>query len=350
MEKILILGSSGYIGNALMQYLDGKYDIKGVDNNSREFLVNNIGSESLTPVIRHPKTIELDIRNYDDIEEVIRDFRPSTIVHLAEQPSAPWSMKDVSSACNTQTNNIVGTLNVMWAIKKLNPNIHLIKLGTAGEYPDWLYNNVKIPESDKIVVRYDDTNWTIPTPRSAGSFYHFSKLFDSLNLEYGSRIWGLNITDINQAPVWGYINGTRFDYDFWFGTIINRFAVQKAIGMPLTIYGTGDQQRGFIHIQNALEAIELVISHPPDGFRIIHQLTEVKTINEIADLIGGDKQYIKNPRVEMPTNRFNFEMKILKDWGLKPIYMKDKIGELLETVEKYKNSVRTDVIMGDTKW
>ena len=354
-KKVIILGSNGYIGNALMTYLEKQgMEVAGCDNNWRNQLVKEIGGNSLIPVKRRPKTRKIDVCHYKELRDFIAEIKPTAIVHLAEQPSAPYSHIGPRQAYNTQFNNVCGSLNVLWAIKEVDPTIHLIKLGTAGEYPDWLYKNIQIPEGARIKVQYQEKDWEIPTPRYFGSFYHASKFFGSYNIDYACKIWGLNATDINQAPVYGHRYGTRFDYDYWFGTVVNRFAVQAVAGYPLTVYGVGGQTRGFIHIDNSMDAIKLVIQNPPKGFRVIHQLTEVQTIMNIAkmfqELTNCKIKCIENPRAEMPNNTFDFEMRALKEMGLIPIYMKDSLERLIWTVQKYKHKINKSVIMGDTKW
>ena len=353
-HRVLILGSEGYIGRALKTFLEGKgHIVAGVDNGSREQLVKGVGSKSLVPVF-YNGSVSLDIGDYPALCNLISEFKPHTIVHLAEQPSAPFSMKDVGTAAGTQINNVSGTLKVLWAIKEVNPKIHLIKLGTAGEYPDWLYQNIEVPEGPRIKVKYQGKNWEIPTPRYAGSFYHFSKLFDSFNIDYACRIWGLNATDINQGIVYGHREGTRLDYDEYFGTVVNRFCVQAMAEIPLTIYGTGDQMRSFINLQNSIEAIELIMLNPAKGYRIIHQLTETYTINQIAEMVRKYKDIgvkrIKNPRAEMEKNKFTFEAKRLKTLGLKVKPMFQEIGFLLSTIHKYRRYIRKGVIQPKTLW
>lgn len=351
-KRCLLLGSSGYIGTPLMQYLEAKgHEVLGIDNGFREK-----EARSITPVKKHPDTIACDVCNYVYLKEIIKSFNPDTIIHLAEIPAAPYSMIGQKEAYETQENNTCGSLNVLWAIKEVNPNIHLIKLGTAGEYPDWLYpDHIEIPEGSRIKVKNKDGyDWEIPTPRYFGSFYHASKFFDSYNCDYANRIWGLNITDINQAPVYGYIEGTRFDVDEIFGTVVNRFVAQAIKGYPLTVYGKGEQTRGFIHLKNSIEAIEIVLNERPEGFNIIHQLTETKTMNEIAELVqehtGCKINHIENPRAEKESNKFNFEMKWLKERGLKPIYMKDSIGELIEQIKPYEENIREEEFEPKIKW
>jgi UDP-sulfoquinovose synthase len=347
--KVLILGSGGYIGVPLKKHLEKNHQVWGIDNGLRE----ELAPESLTPVEKDYD--ELDVCNYVALKEYINKVKPDAIVHLAEQPSAPYSMKSPKAAAFSQQNNIIGSLNVLWAIKEVDPGIHLIKLGTAGEYPDWLYPaEIQIPEGSRITVQRKGKDWVIPTPRYAGSFYHMSKLHDSNNCDYANRIWGLKITDINQAPVYGHIKGTRFDYDEEFGTVVNRFVAQALHGYPLTIYGEGGQTRGYIHIQNAMEAIEIVLKNPPKGFRIIHQLTETKSINDIAKLVqketGCSVNHIENPRAENSENNFDFEMKFLKNKGLKPIYMQDSIGDFINKIKPYKDKIKQEYFNPKIKW
>lgn len=355
-KKVFITGSNGYIGNPLMKFLEKKgYEVAGIDNSFREDTV-----KSLTPIKKHEKSWQGDVLEYSLLKAQITDIKPDVIIHLAEIPSAPFSMRNQDTAYLTQKNNILGTLNVLWAIKEIDPKIHLIKLGTAGEYPDWLYpKEIEIPESPRMRIEgqregWDIEDWEIPVPRYGGSWYHMSKLHDSNNCDYASRIWELDITDINQAPVYGYIKGTRFDYDSEWGTVVNRFVAQSLKNYPLTVYGTGEQQRGYIHLKNALKAIELVIQNRPKGYDIVHQLTETKTINEIASMVdkhrGCGVKHIDNPRAEAPQNEFNFEMKKLKDWGLKPITMKESLGELIEQIAPYRRDIDKKFFLPKAKW
>jgi len=354
-HRVLILGSAGYIGRALMEFLRHKgHIVSGIDNRQREFMVNYVGSDSLVP-LKDNDSYFLDlVKDSDKFYKLIKKFKPDTIVHLAQQPSAAFSMKSRSEATETQTNNIESTMNVLWAIKEINPKIHLIKLGTAGEYPDWLYKNIEVPEGARIMVKYQGKNWRIPTPRYAGSFYHFSKLFDSFNIDYACRIWGLNATDINQGIVYGNRHNTRLDYDEYFGTVVNRFCVQAMCGIPLTIYGTGNQMRSFINLQNSIEAIELIMKNPAKGYRVIQQLTETYTVKQIAKMIqkytGCKIQYIKNPRAELSRNRFKFKAHELKTLGLKTKPMEEEILRLLNLTKQYQFRVKKDAILPKTLW
>lgn len=360
-RRILILGADGYIGVALYYYLENQgFTVMGVDNSMRERNVINIGSDSLTFASK-PADIKLDISEEqkgreNELTEIVRSFGPEVIVNLAQQSSAPFSMASSKNALETQRNNICGGLNVLWAVKEANPDINVIQLGTAGEYSDWLYGDIEVPEGSRIDVKYNGKDWTIPTPRYAGSWYHFSKLHSSYNADYACRIWGLKVTDINQGIVYGHLEHTRFDYDEYFGTVINRFVAQAVAGIPLTIYGEGGQTRSFIHLKNSIQAIELLINNPPitGEYRIIQQLTDVKSVWQIAKMVQAitdcEIQKVDNPRVEMSSNNFNFEALKLKTLGLKPVDMETEIRILIKLVEKYKDNIRKEVIMPTVHW
>lgn len=358
-KRVLILGNRGFIGKALHHFLVEKgYEVAGVDNLSRIKFVQEVGSESLVPPepsMENP-SLCLDITDYQALYEIIKDFQPEAIVHLAEQPSAPFSMIDAKHCAETQSNNIVGSLNLLWAVHEINPNIHIIKLGTAGEYPDWLWGGRFIPEGHRMTVQYRGEDWEIPVPRYAGSWYHFSKLHDSINLDYACRIWGLKATDVNQGVIYGHRYNTRFDYDESFGTLVHRFVVQAVKGLPLTVYGEGGQTRGFINLQNAIEAIELFIKNPPvdEGLRVAHQLTNTYSVmdiaNKVQELTDCEIEKIPNPRAELPRNTFDFEARILKDLGLQTITLEEELPNLIELAQKYKDEIREEVIRPKINW
>lgn len=361
--KYLILGSEGYIGTALAKSLLRQgHEVKGIDNMLRRFNVEQVGSASLFERVSATQEgmelLHIDISNeYKKLCAVLASYQPDTIVHLAEQPSAPFSMRGADEANRTMRNNIGGTLNVLWAMKEYSPDAHLVKLGTEGEYPDWIWDGKHIPEGNRLTVKYQGEDWEIPTPRYAGSWYHFSKVDDSAHIDYACKIWGLRATDINQGIVYGHLNETRFDYDETFGTVINRFVVQAVLGKPLTIYGTGGQTRGFIALQNSIEAIQLLSETPAERgqFRVIHQTTEARRIKEIADMVGevaGCMVYdhVKNPRVEMAENEFTFDTQTLDNLGLKPVPMREVIAELYEKVSAHKKGIKKSVIDPKTKW
>ncbi len=356
-KRVIIYGAAGFIGNALRKHLAQLgHEVFSYDNGVRETIVKEVGGNSLTPF--DTNGIEtLDVLDYDGVVKSIKNAKPDAIVHLAEQPSAPYSMISAQHAAYTQHNNVVGSLNILWAIKDYAPECHLIKLGTAGEYPDWLYNGMTIPEGPRIKVSYGGKDdWEIPTPRYFGSLYHATKFFDSYNADYACRIWGLRSTDLNQGVIYGHMPGTRLDYDSVFGTVVNRFAVQAIAGHPLTVYGEGGQTRGFINLRNALDAIALVMQNPPDGYDVIHQITETHSVGNIArriaELTGAEVRSVPNPRFEMPKNDFKFEAQKLKKFGLKTITLEEELPRIIDTVRAHKDRINPKCIMpaNTPKW
>jgi len=368
-KKVLILGSSGYIGNALFEYLQNKgYEVKGVDNQMREKNVESIGSKSITNKKYFPFHLLDIVEDKDDFNLLIKTFKPDVIVNLAHQPSAPFSMIDSKHAMETQKNNILGTLSVLYAIKEYCPDAHLIQLGTEGEYSADLWDGKKIPEGSimkvflpKENIEFDQDNydeWEIPTPRYGGSFYHFSKIYSDYNIDYACKLWGIKATNIQQGVIYSHRYNTRLDVDNWFGTIINRFVAQAVLGMPLTVYGTGGQTRGFICLQNSLEAIELFIENPADKgeFRVIHQSTESLNVMDIAKMIqektGCEIKCIENPRMEKDKNNFTFDTSTLDNLGLKRIKFEDELPHLIKVMEENKNNIIKDALSIETltKW
>jgi UDP-sulfoquinovose synthase len=369
--RVLILGMDGYLGWALYCHLRHKANaVAGLDNFSRRRHVNEIGSDSLFPLPPEKGLKCRPIHLHDlmfnpfKVQQFIESFQPTTIVHFAEQPSAPFSMRNRNSAAITQRNNVVGSLNLLWMLRK-HPRIHLVKLGTMGEYSDWIYkNNVEIPEANRICVNYQNTEITIPTPRWAGSFYHWSKVFDSFNLEFACRLWGLSATDLNQGVVYGTRildmadnELTRFDYDSYFGTVVNRFIVQSLIDVPLTVYGSGEQTRGYININDTMRAISLAIQNPPPKgtCKIVNQLTEVFSVNQIAlmvqQLTGCKILSIDNPRTENEEHTYNPTFDQLAKWGLSDLFkMEQMLPSMLRDVEKHANHINPEVITPKTKW
>ena len=226
---------------------------------------------------------------------MVGDFRPDTIVHFGEQRAAPYSMIDQAHCVYTQTNNIVGNLNVMYAIADIDRDIHLVKLGTMGEYGT---PNIDIEEG-WLEVEHNGRRDRVLYPKRPGSFYHLSKVHDSHNIEFGCRIWGLRATDLNQGVVYGADTeqtkldprlATRFDYDGVFGTVLNRMVIQAVLGHPLTVYGNGSQTRGLINIVDTVECIRLASENPADRgeFRVFNQFTEHLSVRQIAETIAEE--------------------------------------------------------------
>ena len=383
--RIMILGGDGYCGWATSLYLSNKgHDVCIVDNLVRRRWDTELGVSTLTPIkpigirlkawkeksgkgIRFYQT---DITLYDMLVGVIRDFHPDAVVHFAEQRSAPYSMIDNKHSAFTQMNNLLGTLNLLFALKEYNPDCHLVKLGTMGEYGT---PNIDIEEG-YITITHNGRTDTLPYPKQAGSWYHLSKVHDSNNIHFACKIWGLKATDLNQGVVYGTCTDetpeddesliNRFDYDEIFGTVLNRFCVQAALGIPLTVYGKGQQTRGFLDIRDTVRCIELACLNPPEKgvFRVFNQFTEQFSIVDLAwmvrdaafqVLLGKEvKVYqIPNPRVEKEEHYYNARNTSLLDLGLEPHLLSvSLIDSLINIAEKYKDRANVNTIQPKINW
>jgi UDP-sulfoquinovose synthase len=301
------------------------------------------------------------------VETLFRDFEPEAIIHYVEVPSAPYSMISRDHAVFTQYNNVVNTLNILFAMRDLAPDSHLVKLGTMGEYGT---PNIDIEEGF-IQIRHNGREDRLPFPKLPGSLYHCSKVHDSTNVHFGCRIWGLRATDLNQGVVYGIDTdetkldprfATRFDYDEVFGTALNRFCLQAVIGHPLTAYGRGGQTRGYLNILDTLQCVELATLNPPGSgeFRVFNQFTEQFSINQLAERVqeagreyGFDVKvdHIANPRVEAEEHYYNAKHSALLDLGLKPHYLSETLIEsMFARIEEHKDRVITQAIMPKTRW
>ena len=381
--KILILGIDGYIGwpLALHQLAIGN-EVAGVDNFSRRKFVDEVGSWSAIPILSMKERLETvrketgkeikfyegDVINPQFLNQVFKEFQPDAVVHLAEQPSAPYSMMDQAHTVYTQSNNVIGTLNVIYAMKNFSPKSHLIKLGTMGEYgtPD-----IDIAEGF-MEVEFRGKKAVIPYPRFAGSWYHWSKVHDSNNVTFACRLWGLRSTDIMQGVVYGTrikeITGdnrlTRFDFDEVFGTAINRFCAQAVIGHPLTIYGKGGQTRGFLALQDSIQCISLLINNPPEmgEYRVVNQFDEQYMVTDLAQHVKriGDKKglgveikTIENPRLEKEEHYYKADHDQLKKLGFKATrHIDDELNIMLDDLMKYKDRIiekKASIVQG-LKW
>jgi UDP-sulfoquinovose synthase len=301
------------------------------------------------------------------VDAVIADTMPEAIVHYAEQPSAPYSMKSRETAVETQYSNVIGTLNLLFAIRDQVPDCHLVKLGTMGEYGT---PNIDIEEG-YIEIEHKGRKDTLPFPKLPGSLYHLSKVHDSHNIHFACRIWGLRATDLNQGVVYGVETDesadderliTRFDYDQYFGTVLNRFCTQAVIGHPLTVYGEGGQTRGFLNIRDTLQCVELAVAHPAElgDFRVFNQFTEQFSVGELAELVrtsagqaGIDVEIKKypNPRVELEEHYYNATNTKLHDLGLEPHHLGDElVHSLLGIIERHKDRVIDSAILPTTQW
>src|ERR1700683_3491718 len=305
--KIAVLGGDGYCGWATALYLSSKgHSVSIIDNFARRQWDYEVGVQTLTPI--RPlaerlsawqeatgKTIDQfvgDVTDYDFLSSTIKELEPDAVIHFAEQRAAPYSMIDRNHAVFTQVNNVVGTLNLMFAIREHVPDCHLVKLGTMGEYGT---PNIDIEEG-YIRIEHNGRSDVLPYPKQPGSFYHLSKVHDSHNIMFGCKIWGLRATDLNQGIVYGTVTDevaldealiNRFDYDEIFGTVLNRFCVQVAAGHPLTVYGKGGQTRGMLNISDTLACVTLALEKPAGGgeFRVFNQFTESFSVRDMALMV-----------------------------------------------------------------
>ena len=292
---------------------------------------------------------------------------PDAVMHYGEQPSAPYSMISRRHAVNTQQTNVIGTLNLLFSLRDRVPDCHLVKLGTMGEYGT---PNIDIEEGF-IEIEHKGRKDTLPYPKLPGSIYHLSKVHDSHNIHFATRIWGLRATDLNQGVVYGIETDettlderlcTRFDYDEIFGTALNRFCTQAVIGHPLTVYGKGGQTRGYLNIRDTLQCVELAVTNPArrGEFRVFNQFTEQFTIMELAELAKRSAEQVglevtidhfPNPRVELEEHYYNAVNTKLRDLGLKPHYLGEElVRSMLSTIDRYKDRVVTRAIAPKTQW
>ncbi|MDB9405221.1 MULTISPECIES: NAD-dependent epimerase/dehydratase family protein [Microcystis] len=380
--RVLVIGGDGYCGWATALHLSNRgYEVGILDSLVRRYWDLQLGCDTLTPIapISHRiqrwqdltgKSIDLfvgDINNYDFLIQSLRQFQPDTIVHFGEQRSAPFSMIDREHAVLTQVNNVVGNLNILYAMKEEFPEAHLVKLGTMGEYGT---PNIDIEEG-YITIEHNGRKDTLPYPKQPGSMYHLSKVHDSHNIHFACRMWGLKATDLNQGVVYGVLTEetgmdemliNRLDYDGVFGTALNRFCIQAAIGHPLTVYGKGGQTRGFLDIRDTVGCLELAIANPAQSgeFRVFNQFTELFSVGDLALMVkkagsalglNVEINNLDNPRIELEEHYFNAKNTKLLDLGLQPHYLSDSLlDSLLNFATKYKNRVDMNHILPKVTW
>jgi UDP-sulfoquinovose synthase len=380
--KVLVIGGDGYCGWATALYLSNRgYEVGILDNMVRRHWDMELCVETLTPIApiqsriqrwkdltgKHIDLFVGDMTNYEFLSRAMHQFEPEAVVHFGEQRSAPFSMIDREHAVLTQVNNVVGTLNLLYVMRESFPDCHLVKLGTMGEYGT---PNIDIEEGF-ITLEHNGRKDTLPYPKQPGSFYHLSKVHDSHNIHFACKIWGLRATDLNQGVVYGVLTEetgmdelliNRLDYDGVFGTALNRFCIQAAIGHPLTVYGTGGQTRAFLDIRDTVRCVELAIATPaePGKFRVFNQFTELFGIGDLAMMVkkagttlGLDVEvtHLENPRVEMEGHYFNAKNTNLLDLGLQPHFLSDSLlDSLLNFSVKYKSRVDETQILPKVKW
>jgi UDP-sulfoquinovose synthase len=361
--KILVLGGDGYCGWPTTLHLAERgHDVVIADNFIRREWDVEMGSNSLTPIASLEDRVDTwhelggreitvavgDLLDWDFLSAVVEAHRPEAIVHYAEQSSAPYSMIDREHAVATQHNNVIGTLNVLFAIHEIVPECHLVKLGTMGEYGT---PNIDIEEGF-IEIEHNGRRDRLPFPKMPGSLYHLTKVHDSHNIHFCSRVWGLRATDLNQGIVYGCVTPetsrdprlvNRFDYDGLFGTALNRFCVQAAIGHPLTVYGKGGQTRGLLDIRDTVRCIELAILNPAaqGEYRVFNQFTEHFSVRELADLVvaaaktlgvEATVEHRPNPRVELEEHYYNPKHTALLDLGLEPHKLSESLLDSLVNI------------------
>ena len=380
--RVMVLGGDGYCGWATALYLSAKgHTVAIVDNFVRRQWDHELGAQTLTPILPLSdrlrtwarltgKTIDFfvgDVMDYDFLLSAVQQFEPETIIHFAEQRSAPYSMIDRKHAVFTQTNNVIGTLNVLFAIRETQPDCHLIKLGTMGEYGT---PNIDIEEG-YIHIEHNGRRDVLPYPKQPGSFYHLSKVHDSHNMMFACKVWGLRATDLNQGVVYGTMTDeigldealiNRLDYDEVFGTVLNRFCVEAAIGQPLTVYGKGGQTRGFLDIRDTVRCIELACLNPAarGECRVYNQFTEQFSVLDIAvkvreagkDLgIKVEIDHIPDPRVEAEQHYYNAKHSKLLDLGLQPHYLSESLlDSLMNIALKYRDRIDPTIILPQVNW
>lgn len=395
MNHILILGGDGYLGwPTAMHFSQRGYQVTVVDNYFRRNACTELDTSMLYPVPTLPqrariwyektgkeiKVVIADLAQPDNMRRLFTgDIRyawandhkftaiPDTVVHYAEQPSAPYSLMDYQHADITVVNNLRVTNNLLWAIRDFARDTHLIKLGTMGEYGT---PNIDIEEG-WLEVEHKGRKATFLYPRQAGSLYHTTKVMDTDLIWFGVRIWDLKVTDLMQGPVYGIETEesiiddqlkTIFNYDEIFGTIVNRFVTQAVVGYPLTVYGRGGQTRGYLNIKDTLQCVFATAQNPPKKgeLRIFNQIMETFSVNQLAELtrkVGQQRGHqveiksIPNPRREAEEHYYNPTYQGLKDIGVEPHYLTEEVMDrLFGVVEQYRGNIRPEVIFKGVRW
>lgn len=382
--RVLIAGVDGYLGWSLAQYLAARgHEVGGADNYFRRSWVDEMGSSSAIPIasmdVRRRAFAETygqelafwegDLTEYPLVERIFREFNPEAVVHLGECPSAAYSMIDRDHAVFVQTNNITSTFNLLFAMRDITPDTHLVKLGTMGEYGT---PNLDIPEGF-FEVEFRGRRDNVPFPRQAGSWYHWSKVHGSNNVMFACRMWGLRATDVMQGVVFGTRVDqtgederlmTRLDFDQAFGTSVNRFCCQAVIGHPLTLFGKGLQRRGFLPLRDSMQCLTLALENPPASgeYRVFNQFEEVYTIAELAEkvqAVGRDfglnveTVNIDNPRKELEDHYYRPDHQHLFDLGYKPTGSVDEeVGTMLRDLIEHRETIdkHAEVLIPDVRW
>ena len=382
--RVFIAGIDGYLGWSLAQHLTARgHEVAGADAFLRRQWVEEMGSWSATPVIPMKQRLQAfkerfckelrfwegDLREYGLVSVIFKEFQPDAIVHLGECPSAPYSMIDLQHAVFVQTNNIITTFNLLFAMRDIRPQAQLIKLGTMGEYGT---PNVDIPEGFfEVVVR--ERRDRLPFPRQAGSWYHWSKVHGSNNIMFACKLWNLQATDVMQGVVFGTRIDemgndeqmlTRLDFDQAFGTVINRFCCQAVIGHPLTLFGIGHQKRGFLPLRDSMQCLTLTLENPPKAgeYRVFNQFAKVYDVTELACTIQKvatelglevEVHHLENPRKELENHYYNPDHTHLFNLGYRPTPdIKSEIRVMLQDLLRYRDRIeaKRQVLIPDVRW
>ena len=380
--RTVVFGGDGYCGWAAALHLAARgHDVVIADNFIRRRWDRQLGVSTLTPIrslatrlrawersggrpIAH---VRCDVTDFGAVTALFRSHRPATIVHFAQQRSAPFSMMGRDAAATTLTNNTLGNLNVLWAMREIVPEAHLVKLGTMGEYGT---PNIEIEEGF-IDIEHKGRRDRLPFPKLPGSFYHLTKVHDSDQIYFACRVWGLRATDLNQGVVYGLQTGetsvsgalvNRLDYDGIFGTVLNRFCIEAALGYPLTVHGRGGQTRTFIDIRDSARCVMLAVESPPAAgeFRVFNQFTEIFSVLELARrVVRVGKQlgldptidHVANPRVERETHYYSSTNQQLLALGLQPHLLSDEtLIDLIRTTQRYAHRVDVAQIAANVRW
>ena len=379
--KVVVLGGDGFCGwPTTLRLLNEGHIVALVDNLSRRKIDEALESKSLTNIADIEERIstanaifgnlsyyDIDIaQNRDALLALFNDFGPDTVIQFAEQRAAPYSMIGHAERCYTVDNNIVGTHNVCSSIVEINKDIHLVHLGTMGVY-GYSKDFGKIPEGYlDITINQTETETSILYPANPGSIYHMTKCLDQLVFQFYNKNWGLKITDLHQGIVWGVNTKetlldpklvNRFDYDGIYGTVLNRFISQAANGVPLTVYGTGGQQRAFIHISDTAECIKLAVENPPskDKVRIFNQVSEVNSVEDLAKLVAGifstKINYIQNPRKELQENELEVSNTGLVSLGFEPITLsRNLVDDVFALASLTSSNFNLDKVTNSPSW
>ena len=382
----MIFGADGYIGWPLAIHLGVRFPERKlilVDNCSTRKLVKSVGSLSLVPIrtmeqriARYRKIggndnlefVEADLRNPEVVDRIFSKYLPESVIHLAQQRSAPFSMIDQEHAIYTEVNNITTNMNIIYSMARHTPEAHILKMGSMGEYGT---PEIDISEGD-LEIELNGRKSKMMFPRAGQSWYHLSKIFDTHNVKLASRIFGLTATDIMQGIVYGNRNdettdpvlATRFDFDSVWGTLVNKYVVQSVLTNKLLIYGRGKQRRGFLSLYDSVNCLTLLLENPPSKgeYRVVNQLDETFDTLELAEKVkkigkdfgvDSDLEWIENPRLEKEEHHYNVEHKILPSLGFKrKKSMEEVLVEIFETVLKNRHRVadRKELVYPTVYW